>query len=164
MKSSPDERVGWLMHHRLSPRAGPAHFGNPGQRAVAAESLPVGGEGLAAHGVLQIGRSVGQRREYVGVFKYFITRQNQPIKLSDPIVVEKYVDVETAVGKLGLAAVAAVRVFQIGEPLLELHRRQVGADARRTVEEILAGKADRRRDRKSTRLNSSHVAISYAVF
>src|SRR5690625_7069326 len=91
MKSSPDERVGWLMHHRLSPRAGPAHFGNPGQRAVAAESLPVGGEGLAAHGVLQIGRQVGQRLEHVGVFKDFI-------------------------------------------------------------------------DRKSTRLNSSHVAISYAVF
>src|SRR5690625_7327419 len=109
MKSSPDERVGWLMHHRLSPRAGPAHFGNPGQRAVAAESLPEGGEGLAAHGVHQIGRQVGQRLEHVGVFKDFITRQNQPTKLSDLIVVEKYVEVETGVGKLGLAAAAAVR-------------------------------------------------------
>src|SRR2546426_9221198 len=38
------------------------------------------------------------------------------------------------------------------------HRRQVGGGA------VRAGPAAAHRDRKSTRLNSSHLVISYAVF
>src|SRR5690625_5918364 len=38
--------------------------------------------------------------------------------------------------------------------------RRFGAGSARRAD----GSPDRRRDRKSTRLNSSHVAISYAVF
>src|SRR3712207_7438980 len=43
------------------------------------------------------------------------------------------------------------------------HRAARAVDRRLQLEEILAG-LDDQRDRKSTRLNSSHANISYAVF
>src|SRR5439155_24095737 len=48
---------------------------------------------------------------------------------------------------------------------LELPRLQFGVERHRDRAELGAGKdGHAERDRKSTRLNSSHVAISYAVF
>src|SRR5260221_10416057 len=43
-------------------------------------------------------------------------------------------------------------------------RRLLGADARREPAPRRRGRAGDARDRKSTRLNSSHTVISYAVF
>src|SRR5215475_15430348 len=43
-------------------------------------------------------------------------------------------------------------------------RRELGGVARRRRLGALRDRLARRRDRKSTRLNSSHVKISYAVF
>src|SRR3989442_4318748 len=54
---------------------------------------------------------------------------------------------ERAADEAGLRVVQAPRVLQPGK------ERRVGGEARHA-----------RRDRKSTRLNSSHVRISYAVF
>src|SRR5690242_21079208 len=51
---------------------------------------------------------------------------------------------------------------QVGERLL---RGRVQEQVHDVVEELVAGRPlDRPRDRKSTRLNSSHMSISYAVF
>src|SRR5690349_22930859 len=49
-----------------------------------------------------------------------------------------------------------------GDPALG-HRQQRGALAR-AAQEAVRGPGGRMADRKSTRLNSSHVEISYAVF
>src|SRR5438045_6780580 len=57
-----------------------------------------------------------------------------------------------------------------GTPHLRLEHRQghrLAATAARPVPpaaQLRPGRARRRRDRKSTRLNSSHLGISYAVF
>src|SRR5262245_62815235 len=45
-----------------------------------------------------------------------------------------------------------------------LRRRRASGVATRTVFSIAADRVFRRLDRKSTRLNSSHLGISYAVF
>src|SRR5690625_3667370 len=58
---------------------------------------------------------------------------------------------------LGLATVWAARELRVPEDGA-IEARQL------LLSEIEAGMADGERDRKSTRLNSSHVAISYAVF
>src|SRR5256885_9483661 len=54
-------------------------------------------------------------------------------------------------------------------PILDQHPRGIGArdEPRRRADGLRAGQGradERRRDRKSTRLNSSHLVISYAVF
>src|SRR5437899_7580184 len=50
-------------------------------------------------------------------------------------------------------------------PPLEAHQHGVvGPGDRGRMVRALAGQLARRRDRKSTRLNSSHLGISYAVF
>src|SRR5690606_40383309 len=40
----------------------------------------------------------------------------------------------------------------------------IAAESTRPIERIAPGVIERKKDRKSTRLNSSHVKISYAVF
>src|SRR3989442_6027444 len=47
---------------------------------------------------------------------------------------------------------------------LPIYPRPAGADERRTRSRALKRPSLNRTDRKSTRLNSSHVRISYAVF
>src|SRR5207253_6127987 len=46
----------------------------------------------------------------------------------------------------------------------EDRNHQVGESALRKMDLVVADRGEARSDRKSTRLNSSHVAISYAVF
>src|SRR2546430_10477164 len=48
--------------------------------------------------------------------------------------------------------------------LLELGEGESDEEHGRLVAEMLKGRTSTRRDRKSTRLNSSHSQISYAVF
>src|SRR5690242_20868197 len=59
------------------------------------------------------------------------------------------------------------------QPARRHFRQHVGGRERREVQHVVAarqvlhherGRAPRQRDRKSTRLNSSHMSISYAVF
>src|SRR5437773_7159111 len=49
-------------------------------------------------------------------------------------------------------------------PICVRVRRLLGVEERVAVDEVRTGAAGRREDRKSTRLNSSHITISYAVF
>src|SRR5690625_5986365 len=51
--------------------------------------------------------------------------------------------------------VAGLAIHSVGAAIIHLNTRYKGEEARFILE---------KRDRKSTRLNSSHVAISYAVF
>src|SRR5690625_3035579 len=64
-------------------------------------------------------------------------------------------------GPAGLAAAAEAVSLGLSVALLD-EQAAVGGQIYRHVEEVM--EAAPRRDRKSTRLNSSHVAISYAVF
>src|SRR5690606_41997317 len=69
-----------------------------------------------------------------------------------------------------LREVAAYGLADIGDPrgqdyLLEVAAGDDHGDARRALAALrLTANADATQDRKSTRLNSSHVKISYAVF
>src|SRR5436309_10597995 len=65
----------------------------------------------------------------------------------------------------------ATRVFEIGDGRVEVYpgnyedyRWRKGGGAARLQEAVAAAPAAVQPDRKSTRLNSSHVKISYAVF
>src|SRR3712207_1413998 len=60
---------------------------------------------------------------------------------------------------------AARRRHRAVRPRRRLHRRLAGGDPPdESLLHLAAGARDCRRDRKSTRLNSSHANISYAVF
>src|SRR5438034_3239846 len=69
---------------------------------------------------------------------------------------------EVAAGPMRLVLVAARRV----EPVVEgrRHQREVEVDREVPVAECLGDWKLAIEDRKSTRLNSSHTVISYAVF
>src|SRR5438067_6323927 len=54
--------------------------------------------------------------------------------------------------------------IEIGRPGLELEQRREVAIAQAGVDQLDDDRRRPGRDRKSTRLNSSHVSISYAVF
>jgi hypothetical protein len=59
------------------------------------------------------------------------------------VAVEHHVDVQGPVGEARPAAVAAVRVFQRMQPVVQFLQRQVGLDRHRIVEEGRAIEADR---------------------
>src|SRR5699024_11982586 len=54
-----------------------------------------------------------------------------------------------------------VRIAKFGAEKMGELMKEMGADI---VETVIADKWSHEQDRKSTRLNSSHVSISYAVF
>src|SRR5438874_7798462 len=70
-------------------------------------------------------------------------------------------DVVVVTGRVGSQFVGLLRAAAAARP----HRHVQGTGPRGVeVEAELAPREASRRDRKSTRLNSSHVEISYAVF
>src|SRR5207253_4424765 len=87
------------------------------------------------------------------------------LSLHDALPIYRELHPKPRTRKCGRAAIGAVRAAQQrtrvpgGHAVLDLSRRATGrtTDDRALVAFKLA-------DRKSTRLNSSHVAISYAVF
>src|SRR5207249_6521880 len=66
-------------------------------------------------------------------------------------------------GTLLFAAALAILALGASRELLRMHRETVLVFAG-GVEQLARGPEREDRDRKSTRLNSSHVSISYAVF
>src|SRR3989454_7560704 len=78
-------------------------------------------------------------------------------------------------GRRGKAVEAAVLQEQVEDaPEAHEHHRRLGPDRRgdvevidllrRSLQPLDRGERERPQDRKSTRLNSSHLVISYAVF
>jgi len=59
------------------------------------------------------------------------------------VAVEHHVDVQGPVGEARPAAIAAMRVFQRMQPVVQFLQRQIGLDRHRIVEEGRAIEADR---------------------
>src|SRR2546430_13035850 len=76
-----------------------------------------------------------------------------------PISYVLYIDQETA-GEAELPAGADTRQVQLGRA----PSQAASSSSSRSVSDVLRMTMAVRRDRKSTRLNSSHSQISYAVF
>src|SRR5699024_3419391 len=70
----------------------------------------------------------------------------------------------SAAGALWLRTVALQQAARMGNGLLHVHALVVGRLVKGHAGLLFVGQQDAAADRKSTRLNSSHVSISYAVF
>src|SRR5690606_20184882 len=93
----------------------------------------------------------------------------QPAFIRDSIGVGIEVDSRTKRGRGPRAADAALRQRHrepaVTEVVCRVHQPATGGRDQELLQRALQLEIDRRRrDRKSTRLNSSHVKISYAVF
>src|SRR6056297_1996255 len=111
---------------------------HPLERAVAFEFGPVPGEGLAGFGVLELGRQVGQRLEDVGVLENLAAGQHQLAEAAGAFAEQENVDVQGPVCELGQIALAAVLVFELGQPGLECFGLHFALDPAAGVEEVLA--------------------------
>src|SRR5438874_3464611 len=89
------------------------------------------------------------------MYKFFINR---------PIVAMVIAIITVIIGLVTLLGLPIAQFPKIIPPEIFIQANYVGADAQ-TIEQSVATPIEQQmRDRKSTRLNSSHVEISYAVF
>ena len=106
--------------------------------------LPQLGQRAALHRVNEIRGDVGHRLEHEGVLQLRARDAQVARPFHHQVAVINHVDVQRAVTEARAAAVAAMRVFQRVQPLIQLRQGQLGLQQHGVVEEIRAVEAYRR--------------------